>query len=101
MQRVEIGLAVLSCPNRLPVHDDGADPKGSQGHDCPRILGGPIVASTDVQPDPVAVPPSNEPVSVVLDFVGHADPLGAFWEGQGRQGGKALGEPGFSLHGLA
>ena len=31
MQLVEIGLAVLSSPNRLPVHDDGLDPKGQEG----------------------------------------------------------------------
>jgi hypothetical protein len=30
MQLAEIGLAVLSTPNRFPIHDDGADPKGSQ-----------------------------------------------------------------------
>jgi hypothetical protein len=30
MQPVEIGPAILSSPNRFPVHDDGPDPKGRQ-----------------------------------------------------------------------
>ena len=37
--------------------------------------------------DPVAVPPGDQPVAVVLDLGTHAEPLGAFWEGLGRQGG--------------
>ena len=56
MQLVEVGLAVLSSPNRLPVHDDRADPKRPQGVDYPRMLVRPVVASTGVEPDPVAVP---------------------------------------------
>jgi hypothetical protein len=36
MQSVEIGLAILPSPNRLLIHDDGADPKGSQRLDLPR-----------------------------------------------------------------
>ena len=38
MQLVEIRFAVLSSPNRLPIHDDGADPKGQESLDYPRIL---------------------------------------------------------------
>jgi hypothetical protein len=44
MELVEIRLAVPPSPNRFPVHDDEADPKGPQRLDYPRILGGPIVA---------------------------------------------------------
>jgi hypothetical protein len=46
VQLVGVGLAVLPSPNRFPVHDDRADPKRQEGLDYPRILPGPIVAST-------------------------------------------------------
>jgi hypothetical protein len=42
MQRVEIGPAVRSSPDRLPIHDDGLDPKGQESLDYPRILPGPM-----------------------------------------------------------
>jgi hypothetical protein len=49
MKLLEIRLAVLPSPNRFPIHDDRADPEGQQGFDNPRILGGPIIASTGVE----------------------------------------------------
>ena len=39
----------------------------------------------------LAVPAGNQPVAVVLILWTHADPLGAFWEGVGRQGGMKPG----------
>ena len=48
MQLVEIRLAVLPSPNRFPVHDDGADPKGSQRLDYPEILAAPVVTPASV-----------------------------------------------------
>jgi hypothetical protein len=44
MQLVEIRLAVFPSPNRFPVHDDGADPRGPQRRDYPRMLAAPVVA---------------------------------------------------------
>jgi hypothetical protein len=85
MQLVEIRLAVLPSPDRFPVHEDAADPKQPQRIDYPRILGGPIVASARVEPDPIALTSGHQSVAVVLDSWTHADPLGAFWQGLGRQ----------------
>jgi hypothetical protein len=59
MQLVEVGPAVLSSPNRFPVHDDGADPKREKRVDNPRILPGPIVTPPGEQPNPVAVLSGN------------------------------------------
>jgi hypothetical protein len=87
MQLVEIGLAVPSSPNRFPVHDDGTDPKRPQGLDYPRILGGPIVAASGVEPDPIAVPSGNEPVSVVLDLVDPCRAAGSLLGGARQAGG--------------
>ena len=39
----------------------------------------------------LAVPAGNQPVAVVLILWTHADPLGALWEGVGRQGGMKPG----------
>ena len=43
-------------PNRLPVHDDRPDPERQESLDYPRILARPVVASTGVEPDPIAIP---------------------------------------------
>ena len=55
MELVEVRFAIPPSPDRFPVHDDGADPKGPQRIDYPGILGGPIVASARVEPDPIAL----------------------------------------------
>jgi hypothetical protein len=78
MQHVEIRLAVLATPHGFPVHDDGADPKGLERLDYPRILAAPVVAPTSVEPDPIAVPTGNQSVAVVLDFVDPCRPAGPF-----------------------
>jgi hypothetical protein len=87
MQLVEIRLAVLPSPNRFPVHDDGADPKGPQRLDYPRILAGPIVASARVEPDPIALTSGHQSVAVVLDFVDPCRPAGSLLAGAGEAGG--------------
>jgi hypothetical protein len=46
MQLVEVRLAVLPSPNHFPVHDDGADPKGQERLDYPRILAAPVVTAS-------------------------------------------------------
>jgi hypothetical protein len=73
-------------PNSLPVHIDGLDPKGPQGLDYPEILVRPGVAPSGVEPDPLAIPPGIQPgyPSCLISWT--CDPLGAFWEGLGRQG---------------
>src|ERR1700720_2332964 len=91
VQLVEIRLAVLPSPDRFPVHDDAADPKQPQRIDYPRILGGPIVASARVEPDPIALTSGHQSVAVVLDFVDPCRPTGSLLAGAGEAGGYEAG----------
>jgi hypothetical protein len=64
---------------------------------CPRILGGPIVAPSGEQADPLAVLPGDQPIAVVLDFMDTSRAAGRLLGGvpavEPRKRGKVDGIP--------
>ena len=68
----------------------------AQSLNYPGILAAPVVATASLEPDPIAIAPSDEPVAVVLDLGTHAEPLGGFSDGVGRQEARSWGGYEFS-----
>jgi len=65
----------------------------------------PIVAVASEWPDAVTLPPSHQPIAVVLNLVNPRRTLGAFERGLGRQGrmkprGRGLGTPALRMGAL-
>jgi hypothetical protein len=82
-----VGARQLVADHSLTINDDRTRLEPGYGLDDPRKAMAPVVAAPCVEPDAIAIPPDDQPISVVLDLM---DPLrpgwhSLLWRGKARQ----------------